>query len=98
MARKIPDMIQILLKESELVELNSKKLDQLMTFIDNKTEMEALSHELEAPLESMLPNLGQAEVDKVRTILDLILTHNFGLSRDDVYSLLYSAGSRIVWH
>jgi len=98
LARKIPDMIQILLKESELVELNSKKLDQLMTFIDNKTDMEALSHELEAPLESMLPNLGQAEVDKVRTILDLILTHNFGLSRDDVYSLLYSAGSRIVWH
>jgi len=98
LARKIPDMIQILLKESDLLDLDSKNLDQLMTLIDSKTGMEILKHELEAPLESMLPNLGKAEVDKIRAILDFILTQNFGLNRDDVYSLLYSGGTRIVWH
>ena len=80
------------------MDLNSKKLDQLMAFIDNKTEMEALNSDLEAPLENMLLSIDAAEVDKVHTILDLILTQNFGLSRDDVYSLLYSSGARIVWH
>ena len=93
MARKLYDMIQVLIAEQDL--------DELIEALEGE---EASGNWLELfrrpgfSFEEMLHALDGSDVERVRQTLGEVLIQGLGYDRNDVYALLYGEGQRIVWH
>ena len=105
MAKKIKDLIEILGEHVNLDEINPPEmLDEVESTefsagpVVDEGNMEVWLPAIALPIEKMFPNMPEAELERLRSALSLILTNHFGMTRDEVYGLLYAEGHRIFWH
>ena len=97
MARKINDYRELLLQKIDLEEMNPDTTEELRALVEQDLGIEVFRIGNPVPLESVFPSMAEAELDRLKATMAMILTDTFGLHKEEVFDLLFASGDRIFW-